>query len=143
MPDSLNCASKTQSKGNKLTACLLHERNTWNSCTVNIQDLDTSSKPAKMPTSLLAAQAPESGQKVHLHPLVLLTASDLITRHRLRELEGPVVGLLLGQQQGTVVTAEYAFTAKLKDGLLDQASGWTEKRIEQCEQRDSPCGLTY
>lgn len=85
-----------------------------------------------MSISLLAAQAPESGQRVHLHPLVLLTASDLITRHRVRELGGPVVGILLGQQQGTEVTAEYAFTAKLKDGLLDNTGGWTEKRIEQC-----------
>lgn len=85
-----------------------------------------------MSTSLIAAHAPESSQRVHLHPLVLLTASDLITRHRVRELAGPVVGILLGQQQGTEITAEYAFTAVLKDGLLDQTEEWTEKRIEQC-----------
>lgn len=90
------------------------------------------SRQENMSTSLLAAQAPESGQRVHLHPLVLLTASDLITRHRVRELEGPLVGILLGQQQGTEITAEYAFTAKLKDGLLDQAEDWTARRIEQC-----------
>lgn len=85
-----------------------------------------------MSTSLLASQAPESDQKVHLHPLVLLTASDLITRHRVRELPGPVVGILLGQQQGTAITAEYAFTAIVQDGLLEQNEAWTEKRIEQC-----------
>lgn len=86
-----------------------------------------------MVSSLLAPQAPESGQKVHLHPLVLLTASDLITRHRLRQLQGPIAGILLGQQEGTRISAEYAFTAKIKDGLLDQTEQWTDKRIEQCE----------
>lgn len=82
----------------------------------------------------VAAQAPDSGQRVLLHPLVLLTASDLIVRHRLRHLEGPIAGILLGQQQGTQVTAEHAFPAKLKDGLLDQADDWTSKRIAQCMQ---------
>lgn len=86
-----------------------------------------------MASSLLAAQASESTQRVHLHPLVLLTATDLITRHRLRQLEGPVVGLLLGRQEGgTEVTAEYAFPAKIKDGLLDNTNNWTNNRIEQC-----------
>lgn len=85
-----------------------------------------------MATSLLVSQAAESGQRVHLHPLVLLTASDLITRHRLRQLQGPIAGILLGQQEGTQISAEYAFTAKVKDGLLDQAENWTAKRIEQC-----------
>lgn len=90
-----------------------------------------------MTPSLLVSQAPESGQRVHLHPLVLLTASDLITRHRLRQLEGPIAGLLLGQQEGTRISAEYAFTAKLKDGLLDQTAQWTDRRIEQCEFEQS------
>ena len=81
---------------------------------------------------MATAQASESGQRVLLHPLVLLTASDLIVRHRLRLLEGPIAGILLGQQQGTQVTAEYAFTAKLRDGLLDQTDNWTSKRIAQC-----------
>lgn len=98
-----------------------------------------------MATSLLVAQAAESGQRVHLHPLVLLTASDLITRHRLRQLEGPIAGILLGQQEGTQISAEYAFTAKVKDGLLDQSDNWTAKRIEQCmfghEIKDVFCSL--
>lgn len=85
-----------------------------------------------MATSLVAAQTSDSGQRVLLHPLVLLTASDLIVRHRLRQLEGPVAGILLGQQQGTKATAEHAFPAKLKDGLLDQTDDWTSKRIAQC-----------
>lgn len=97
----------------------------------------------KMSTSLIAAQAPESGQRVHLHPLVLLTASDLITRYRVRALEGPIAGILLGQQQGTEITAEYAFTAKLKNGLLDQTEDWTARRIEQCRHQLKGCDSTY
>lgn len=85
-----------------------------------------------MAGSLVSTNAPDSSQRVLLHPLVLLTASDLITRHRLRQLEGPVVGILLGQQAGTQITVEHAFTAKVKDGLLDQEDDWTSKRIQQC-----------
>ncbi|KAK1635091.1 putative COP9 signalosome subunit 6 [Colletotrichum phormii] len=44
-----------------------------------------------------------------LHPLVLLTISDYITRHTLRSQQGPVVGALLGQQNGREITVEHAF----------------------------------
>ncbi|KAK5090691.1 hypothetical protein LTR05_000866 [Lithohypha guttulata] len=87
-----------------------------------------------MATPLVAVQAPESGQRVQVHPLVLLTASDLITRHRVRQLEGPVAGILLGQQSKGQVSAEYAFTAKINNGLLDQTDDWTNKRIEQYKE---------
>lgn len=86
-----------------------------------------------MATASVVDQASESGQRVQLHPLVLLTVSDLITRHRVRQLEGPVAGIILGQQSKGQVTAEHAFTAKIKDGLLDQAEDWTKRRIEQCK----------
>lgn len=87
-----------------------------------------------MATSVVAAQASDSGQRVLLHPLVLLTASDLIVRHQLRQLGGPIVGILLGQQQGTQITAEHAFPAKLDNGLLDQTDDWTNKRIAQYKE---------
>ncbi|OHE94739.1 signalosome subunit [Colletotrichum orchidophilum] len=44
-----------------------------------------------------------------LHPLVLLTISDYITRHTLRSQPGPIVGALLGQQNGREITVEHAF----------------------------------
>ncbi|EXF77729.1 signalosome subunit [Colletotrichum fioriniae PJ7] len=44
-----------------------------------------------------------------LHPLVLLTISDYITRHTLRSQQGPIVGALLGQQNGREITVEHAF----------------------------------
>lgn len=85
-----------------------------------------------MATSSGAGQALESSQRVQLHPLVLLTVSDLITRHRVRQLEGPVAGIILGQQSKGQVSAEHAFTAKIKDGLFDQSEEWTNRRIQQC-----------
>lgn len=44
-----------------------------------------------------------------LHPLVLLSISDYITRHTLREQAGPLVGGLMGQHNGREVTIEHAF----------------------------------
>ncbi|RDA95262.1 hypothetical protein CP533_1848 [Ophiocordyceps camponoti-saundersi (nom. inval.)] len=44
-----------------------------------------------------------------LHPLVLLGISDYITRHSLRNQQGPIVGALLGQQNGREITIEHVF----------------------------------
>ncbi|RXG49867.1 hypothetical protein VDGE_00550 [Verticillium dahliae] len=44
-----------------------------------------------------------------LHPLVLLSISDYITRHTLREHEWPMIGGLMGQHNGREVTIEHAF----------------------------------
>jgi hypothetical protein len=82
------------------------------------------------------ARASDSSPTVQLHPLVLLTISDCITRHTLRQQTGPVVGAIIGQQNGQEVTMEVAFQAKLKandagDVVLDEE--WFNKRIEDCE----------
>ncbi|KAI0426126.1 COP9 signalosome-like protein subunit 6 [Xylaria sp. FL1042] len=59
---------------------------------------------------LLSTQkASDSGLQAVLHPLVLLTISDYITRHTLRKQPGPIVGALIGQQNGREVTIEHAF----------------------------------
>lgn len=50
-----------------------------------------------------------------LHPLVLLTISDYITRHTLREQTGPIIGALLGQQNGREITVEHAFECHLRE----------------------------
>ena len=49
-----------------------------------------------------------------LHPLVLLTISDYITRHTLRQQDGPIIGALLGQQNGRDITVEHAFECHLR-----------------------------
>jgi COP9 signalosome complex subunit 6 len=50
-----------------------------------------------------------------LHPLVLLTMSDYITRHTLREQRGPIIGAILGQQNGREITMEHAFECHLEE----------------------------
>ncbi|KJZ79250.1 hypothetical protein HIM_01401 [Hirsutella minnesotensis 3608] len=57
---------------------------------------------------LMSSQRSSQLQTV-LHPLVLLAISDYITRHTLRDQQGPVVGALLGQQNGREITIEHVF----------------------------------
>lgn len=85
---------------------------------------------------LLSSRPSDSNLSASIHPLVLLTVSDQITRHQLRNQEGPIVGAILGQLHGRLVTAEYAFPCKVLEDtegqwLLDQQ--WMEDRIQQCE----------
>ncbi len=88
------------------------------------------------PLNPLVSDQPSSGGfKVALHPLVLLSVSDYITRHALREQQGPIVGALLGQQNGGEISLEYAFEAKLvpsPDGQVTIDSQWLEERLQQC-----------
>ena len=96
---------------------------------------------------LLSTQT-SSQQQAILHPLVLLTISDYITRHTLREQSGPIVGAVLGQQNGREITMEHAFecqtvgNAQVEGGyLLD----WTQflPRLEQSLSPFSPAGDSF
>ncbi|KAI1815502.1 COP9 signalosome-like protein subunit 6 [Poronia punctata] len=84
---------------------------------------------------LLSSQKPsDSGLQVALHPLVLLTISDYITRHTLREQPGPIIGALLGQQNGREVTIEHAFecnTLTNDDGQVSLDATWFSSRLDQ------------
>lgn len=82
---------------------------------------------------LLSTQPSDAGLQVALHPLVLLTISDYITRHTLRQQKGPVVGALLGQQNGREITIEHAFECLLKtDGdVVTLSEAWFEERLQQ------------
>jgi COP9 signalosome complex subunit 6 len=81
---------------------------------------------------LLSTQS-RSELQVILHPLVLLTISDYITRHTLRSQQGPIVGGLLGLQNGREITIEHAFdcdmTADAAEYRLNTA--WFETRLDQ------------
>lgn len=72
-------------------------------------------------------------EHVILHPLPLIAISDYVVRHTLRRLEGPVVGALLGQQNGREVSIEFAYELKTEtvgDRVkLDLA--WFDERLEQ------------
>lgn len=81
--------------------------------------------------TLISSKPSDTPVTVQLHPLVLLTVSDYITRHTLRQQEGPIVGAIFGQQNGRNFTLEYAFECKVSpsdDGPLDSA--WFTKRME-------------
>ncbi|KAF2875335.1 hypothetical protein BDV95DRAFT_486975 [Massariosphaeria phaeospora] len=82
---------------------------------------------------LSTARASDTSPTVQLHPLVLLTISDCITRHTLRQQKGPIAGAILGQQNGQDITMEVAFQAKLKENeagevVLDDV--WFTERLE-------------
>ncbi|KAI0541257.1 COP9 signalosome-like protein subunit 6 [Xylaria digitata] len=83
---------------------------------------------------LLSIQkASDSGVQAVLHPLVLLTISDYITRHTLREQPGPIVGALIGQQNGREVTVEHAFecATKANDDKVELDTDWFQQRLGQ------------
>ncbi|KAH7061201.1 hypothetical protein B0J12DRAFT_564978 [Macrophomina phaseolina] len=83
---------------------------------------------------LSSTRASDTSPQVQLHPLVLLTVSDYITRHTLRQQSGPVVGAIIGQQNGREITMEVAFEAKLVAGEDDEVridDQWFGERLEQ------------
>ena len=82
---------------------------------------------------LLSTKPSDSGINVALHPLVLLTASDQITRNRVRGSKQPTVGVLLGQQRGRQITVEHAFAAALTEGNNGFNGDWLEQRTVQCK----------
>ncbi|KAM3445596.1 hypothetical protein NHJ13734_000297 [Beauveria thailandica] len=67
---------------------------------------------ARCPNPLISSQKSSQLHAV-LHPLVLLTISDYITRHTLRQQTVPIIGALLGQQNGREITIEHAFECHL------------------------------
>lgn len=83
------------------------------------------------------SKSSDSRLQVQLHPLVILTISDYITRHILRQQQGPIVGAILGSQHGRDITMEHAFECKLEAGqggdVVVDAS-WFESRLQQCRQ---------
>ena len=87
--------------------------------------------------SLLSQKSSDSGLHIQLHPLVLLTISDHITRHAAREQEGPIIGALLGQQNGREITLEHAFECIARPnetGEVQLAAEWFTERVKQCKR---------
>jgi len=85
-------------------------------------------------TLLSASKTSDSRQQVQLHPLVILTISDYITRHILRQQKGPIVGAILGNQNGRDITMEHAFECKLEkrdDGEAILDASWFHARLQQ------------
>lgn len=88
-----------------------------------------------MDQSLISQKSSDSGHYIQLHPLVLLTVSDHITRHAARQQQGPVLGALLGQQNGREITLEHAFECPTENGPNNEITlprVWFEERLKQC-----------
>ncbi|KAJ5836782.1 hypothetical protein N7447_002808 [Penicillium robsamsonii] len=98
------------------------------------------------PQCLVSQKSSDSGLHIQLHPLVLLTVSDQITRHAARQQHGPIIGALLGQQNGRDITLEHAFECPVTYGLNDEIvlpAVWFQKRLEQFKNvhKDPPLDL--
>lgn len=90
--------------------------------------------------SLVSPKASDSGLHIQLHPLILLTISDHITRHAARCQQGPIVGALLGQQNGREITLEHAFECLVTEGPNGEAQipdNWFVERVQQCKSYTS------
>lgn len=74
----------------------------------------------------LVSTGSSSELHVILHPLVLLTISDYIARHTLQKQEGPMVGGLLGQQNGREITIEHTFECR-----MDMSGPQGEPRVDE------------
>lgn len=91
---------------------------------------------AEQLSPLVSSKSSDSGLHALLHPLVLLTISDYITRHVARQQQGPIVGALLGQQRGRDISLENAFecvllTEENGDVVLDHT--FFELRLKECK----------
>ncbi|KAG7009475.1 COP9 signalosome complex subunit 6 [Physcia stellaris] len=84
--------------------------------------------------ALVSPKTSDSGLQAHLHPLVLLTISDLIARRSLRRQEGPLVGALFGQQKGREISLEHATECRViqrDDGASILHDDWFKDRAQQ------------
>ena len=90
---------------------------------------------AERPNPLISShKSSESGLHVHLHPLVLLTVSDHITRHVSRRRQDPIVGALLGRQHGREISLEFAYECDVIHGDGDNFTlndSWFRDRLQQ------------
>jgi len=87
-------------------------------------------------SSLISSHPSTSGLKIALHPLALLSISDYITRHTLRQNTGPIVGALLGTQQGRDIAIEQAYEVKVaesggEENAMVGVEGEGEVRIDE------------
>ncbi|KAG5950875.1 hypothetical protein E4U53_004254 [Claviceps sorghi] len=78
-------------------------------------EIDTPAPGTESSQSLLSSQSKSSQLQVVVHPLVLFGLSDHVSRHFIRQQDGPVVGAILGQQTGREITMEHTFECHLRE----------------------------
>ncbi|KAF1983057.1 hypothetical protein K402DRAFT_407181 [Aulographum hederae CBS 113979] len=98
--------------------------------------MDTSAGANESNPLVSNTRASDTSPLIQLHPLVLLTISDHITRHTLRGQEGPIVGAILGQQNGREITMEVAFECGtvVVDGHIHLDQAKFQDRLEQFKE---------
>ena len=82
-----------------------------------------------------AAQGSTTHKEVQLHPLVLLSISDLVTRHVTRNQTALMCGAILGRP-GRNATAEFAFECKVHEGEDGDPTihhQWFTNQLQHCE----------
>ncbi|CAK7272816.1 hypothetical protein SEPCBS57363_005337 [Sporothrix epigloea] len=90
--------------------------------------------PSTTPNPFLSTLKSAEAIPAVLHPLVILSISDHITRHTLRKQPGPIVGALLGQQNGRQLTLEHTFDFSVDKNDQGDArfdAEWFNNRVEQ------------
>ena len=97
---------------------------------------------AIIPNPLVSTNTSQSGLNINLHPLALLTISDYITRHTLRGGKGPIIGALLGTQNGREISIEHAYELKLVDGSIPAPKSGDGMDIEE-EQEYAKVDSSY
>ncbi|KAL7269703.1 hypothetical protein RUND412_007618 [Rhizina undulata] len=83
------------------------------------------------PSPLISSHPSTSGLQIALHPLALLTISDYITRHTLRNGTGPIIGALLGTQEGREISIESAYEVlvNMKGDEVKIDPEWFENKL--------------
>ena len=87
--------------------------------------------PAPTALPLVSTTPSTSGLQIALHPLALLTISDYITRHTLREQKGPIMGALLGSQNGREIAIEYAYEFVVSEQVEIDVE-WFNTKLRLC-----------
>ncbi|KAL8382457.1 hypothetical protein RB595_006303 [Gaeumannomyces hyphopodioides] len=86
----------------------------------------------------------DSDLHIILHPLVLLTISDYITRHTLRGQTQPIVGAIIGRQDGRAITMEHAFECAAEHNITGGGilvEPWFTQRLDQMRAVHKDRGL--
>lgn len=91
------------------------------------------SDDSKKPPQYYRLKRAKKMDRATLHPLPLIAISDYVTRHTLRQQPGPVIGTLLGQQNGREISIEIAYEVKtiIEGESVKLDVVWFEERLEQ------------
>ncbi|CAG7931475.1 unnamed protein product [Penicillium olsonii] len=90
--------------------------------------------PMEPEKPIVSEKATDSGLHAQLHPLVVITVSDQIGRHFARNQRSPLVGALMGQQNGQEITLENVFECPVTidaGGRIKLPAAWFEERLQQ------------